>query len=166
MPVEPAISTSLVAVLIIAVTALAGTVAYLWKYYSGRAAIASKETLFREAEHSKERAAWSEERTLWAAERVEIKGFAQAFRAEYEEKMRALSDKYAESVRALSEKYTETLSETYDNTREQENVARREYLANMEVVAEKAQEAQSKIGAVLDKALERSLGARSRGTKD
>jgi biopolymer transport protein ExbB/TolQ len=148
MPADPATPASLVTVFIIAITTLAGVIAYLFRYYSGRQATAEEQRLKREDEHA-------HERTAWALERAELKSYNDDLRAEYEAKFRAAVDRHAETVRAL-----------YDVGREHENAARREYLQNMEIVAAKAAEANDKIGAVLEKALERSLGARRAPTKD
>ena len=147
MPSEPP-PTSLVTVFIIAITTLSGVIAYLFRYYSSRQAAIEEQRLKREEEHA-------HERTGWAVERAELKSYNDDLRAEYEAKFRANSERHAETVRAL-----------YDVGRDHENAARREYLQNMEVVAAKAAEANDKIGAVLEKALERSLGARRGGTKD
>jgi|SRR5262245_2656963 len=147
MPADPATPTSLVTVLIVAITALAGVIAYLFRYYSSRQAAYEEQRLKREDEHAKER-------TAWAVERAELKGYSEELRAEFEAKFRAATERHAETVRSL-----------YDVGRDHENAARREYLQNMEIVATKAAEAHDKIGAVLEKALDRSLGAR-RGTKD
>lgn len=148
MPTDPP-PTSLVTVFIIAITALAGVIAYLFRYYSSRQAAIEEQRLKREEEHARER-------TAWAVERAELKGYNDELRAEFEAKFRALSERNAETIRTL-----------YDVGRDHENAARREYLQNMEVVAAKAAEANDKVGAVLEKALERSLGATRRaGTKD
>jgi hypothetical protein len=147
MTADPAIPTSLATVFVIAITTLAGVIAYLFRYYSGRQANIEEQRLKREDEHARER-------TTWVLERAELKNYNDDLRAEFEAKFRANSERHAETVRTL-----------YDVGRDHENAARREYLQNMEVVAAKAAEANDKIGAVLEKALERSLGNR-RNTKD
>jgi hypothetical protein len=148
MPVDPATPTSLVTVFIVAITALAGVIAYLFRYYSGRQAAAETAAIKREEDNAKERVAW-------AVERAELKSYSDDLRAEYEAKFRSMAERHAETVRVL-----------YDVGRDHENAARREYLQNMEIVAQKAAEANDKIGAVLEKALERSLGARRAPSKD
>src|SRR5215470_2700540 len=124
MPVvaEPSIPTSLIPLLITAILALAGVIAYLFRYYSKRA-----------EDHGKEREAWSKEREAWAAERARLERFQIDLRAEYEAK------------------YHSTLETLYKEARENEALARREYAENMESVAQKAAEASSKVAAVMDK---------------
>lgn len=146
MPVDPAqVPTSLVAVLVIAVAALAGTIVYLFKYYANRLADGEKSRL----EHDKEIAT---ERLQWAVERTRFEGYREEHRAEYEAKHRQLVEQQAVITREL-----------YDALREHDNTARREYAANMEVVADKASEAADKIAAVLDKFYDRFVGSPRRG---
>jgi flagellar basal body-associated protein FliL len=122
MAAEPTIPTSLAPLLIAAVLALAGVIAYLFRYYSKRA-----------EDHGKESEAWGKEREAWAAERARLERFHVELRAEYEAK------------------YHETLNTLYKEARENEATARREYAENMESVAQKAAEASSKVAAVMDK---------------
>lgn len=124
MPVvaEPAVPASLIPLLIAAVLALAGVIAYLFRYYSKRA-----------EDHSKERENWSREREAWAAERVRLERFQVDLRAEYETK------------------YHSTLETLYKEARENEALARREYAENMEGVAKAAEASNSKVAAVMDK---------------
>lgn len=128
--------------LLLAVTALAGTIAFLFKFYSGRLALADDARSKRDEEISKERIEWAKERTRM--ESMEL-----SLRAEYEEKHRSLIETQAKIMQAI-----------YDAGREHENRCRREYAQNMEVVAAKVTEATEKIGAVLDKMLDRVLGTR------
>lgn len=120
--VEPSVPTSLVPLLIATILALAGVIAYLFRYYSKRA-----------EDHGKEREAWAKEREAWAVERTRHERFQIELRAEYEAK------------------YHETLSTLYKETRESEAAVRREYAENIDSVAQKAAEASSKLAAVMDK---------------
>lgn len=123
MPAEPStIPTSLIPLLITAVVALCGVVAYLFRYYSKRA-----------EDHGKERGAWAKEREAWAIERTRHERMQIDLRAEYETK------------------YHETYKTLYQDAREYEAQARREYAENMEIVAQKAAEASDKVTAVMDK---------------
>jgi biopolymer transport protein ExbB/TolQ len=74
----------------------------------------------------------AKEREAWAVERVEI-------RAEYEAK------------------YHATLRQLYEDAREYEIAARREFAENMEIVASKAAEASERVAAVLDKIYDRFI---------
>lgn len=131
------VPTSLITVLVIAVVALAGVVAFLFKYYSGK--------------HDQIAA----ERTLWAVDRVKLEEGREndrlEIRAEYEAKHRLIAEESTKSMRAL-----------YDSALEHNNAARREYLANMETVAAEAAKAHARIGAVLEKALDRFVGSAAR----
>jgi hypothetical protein len=141
-PADPGVTTdlpvptSLISVLIIAVTVLAGVVVFLFKYYSGQ--------------HDKV----ALERSQWAVDRAKLEDQREMdrleLRAEYETKHRMLSEENAKALRDL-----------FDRAREHENVARREYLANMEVLAAEAAKANEKIGLVLEKALDRFVGSSS-----
>lgn len=131
------VPSSLLTALCIAVVSLAGVCAFLFKYYSSKADEMAKE------------------RQLWAIERTKLEMVREAdsdsLRAEYETKHRLLAEDSTKAVRAL-----------YDLARERETEARREYLQNMEVVSAEASKAHEKIGAILDKALDRFVGSRSR----
>ena len=141
-PADPGVTTdlpvptSLISVLIIAVTVLSGVIVFLFKYYSGQ--------------HDKV----ASERTQWAVDRARLEdqrdNIELTLRAEYEARHRALAEENAKALRDL-----------FDRAREHENVARREYLANMEVLAAEAAKANEKIGIVLEKALDRFVGSSS-----
>jgi len=119
---EPSIPTSLIPLLITAIVALCGVVAYLFRYYSKRS-----------EDHGKEREVWAKEREMWAVERTRLERFQVELRAEYEAK------------------YHETLTTLYKEARESESTARREYAENMEIVAQKAAEASDKVTAVMNR---------------
>lgn len=143
-PIDPSsIDTShpltLVVALSIAVVTMAGVVAYLFRYFTKKSDTAEKERL-----HLLE--AIAKEREAWAAERVQMGLAHKENRAEYEAKHREVVERHAASLREL-----------YDDAREQETISRREYAANMEVVAEKARESQEKVGQVLDKIYNRFI---------
>jgi hypothetical protein len=122
MPAEPSLPTSLAPLLIATILALAGVIAYLFRYYSKRA-----------EDHGREREAWAREREAWGAERVRLERFHVELRAEYESK------------------YHETLTTLYKEARENEAAARREYAENMDSVAQKAAEASARVATVMDK---------------
>lgn len=121
-PADPIPTSVSVALLSAVIVALAGVIAYLFRYYSKRS-----------EDHGKEREAWAKEREAWAAERARLERFHVELRAEYEGK------------------YHETLNTLYKEARENEALARREYAENMESVAAKAAEASSRVAAVMDK---------------
>ncbi len=155
--------TSMVVILSIAVTALAATVVFLFKYYSGRMTLVEDERRKRDDEQAKERmttlADQAKERTAWALERVELRAdFDKKIRelqAESDRRLRESHTEYERKLREAVEKHAATISELYEASRENEICARREYTANMEVVANKASEANDKIGAVLEKMYDR-----------
>lgn len=91
-----------------------------------------KETELQRRQHDLEQA---NERQTWAVERERI-------RTEYE-------------TRHLT-----TLQRLYNEAREHEATARREYAENMEIVASKQAEASDKITAVLDKIYDRYMSPR------
>jgi hypothetical protein len=123
-PISPeiAVPTWWAPLLISAIVALAGVIVFLFRYYSKRADL-----------HDKERESWAKERESWALERVRLEGFQTTLRAEYEQK------------------YHETYKTLYQDAREYEAAARREYAENMEIVAQKAAEASEKITTVMNK---------------
>lgn len=160
--------TSMVALLSLAVVALAGTVVFLFKYYSGRMTAVDEERRKRDDEQAKERQTalsdQAKERTAWALERVELRtDFDKKIRelqAEADRRMRESHTEYERKLREAVEKHAATISELYEAARENEISARREYTANMEVVATKAAEANDKIGAVLEKMYDRYVPSR------
>jgi Tfp pilus assembly protein PilV len=124
MATDPSVPTSLVAVLVIGVSALAAVIAYLFRHYQKR------------------EDAYQQERLAWVAERTRLELVETKLRAEYETRHR------------------EILETLHVAQREHENLVRREYAHNMEAVAATAQEANEKIGTVLDKFLDRFVGPR------
>lgn len=146
MPIADTNPLSLVAAMAIAVVTMAGAVAYLFKYFSGRTEAQRKSA---ESERIRLIEAHADERQNWAVERVRLEVAAKEIRAEYETKHRELVERHSDALHQL-----------YESAREHENLARREYAANMEVVAEKAREVQEKVGAVLDKIYSRYIGMR------
>ena len=137
LPTEPTMPTTVVSILVIAVTALATVVAFLFKYYSGRQAAAELLYRVREEEITKERITWARE--------------LKAIRTEFEMKHRA-----------MLEGQVKIMADLHEEAREHENMARREFAENMELVASKASEASEKIAAVLDKFYDRFVGPRRR----
>lgn len=132
--------------LIAAVITLAGVIVFLFTYYSGRLEQGEKQRSKLQDDIAQERISWAVERTRWESADVEI-------RAQYEEKHRALLEQQAHRMQAI-----------YDAAREHENRARKEFTENMEIVASKVESLADKLGAVLEKLLDRALGTRSTTT--
>lgn len=126
--------TSLITVLTIAVTTLAGVIVYLWRYYDRKLEALAQE-------HKAEREIHAKEREGWAAERARADSIRMELRAEYEAKHR------------------EVMKTVYDDARAREDMIRREYAANMESVSDKANESSEKVAVVLDK-LKDHIGGR------
>ncbi len=134
---EPSVPTSLVPLLIVAVVALAGTVAFLFRHYS-------KCMAALEASRAKEREDRAQEREEWVLERA---------RHELE---RAHHERRQVEVRAEYEsRHREVLKSLYDDAREHEDRTRREYAENIEVVAEHQAKASERVTQVLDKIYDR-----------
>ena len=156
---EPTIPTTQLSLLIAAIVALAGVIAYLFRFYSNRLKDIGDAQKLRDDEHAKERAQWAVERSQWAVERSSAAMVRETtdakIRAEFEEKHRVI---VAEQVKMMAE--------LHEQAREHENTARREFAQNMETVATKAGEASDRIAAVLDKFYDRFVGPRPprRGT--
>lgn len=162
--IDPAALSTLDSALIIAVTALALTVGFLFKHYAGRMAKAEESREKLDVEHAKQLATLAadhakrvsevelarhqtiidhaKEREAWAAERVRLDGVHDRLRAEY-------ASREAENLRKL-----------YEDAREAENIQRREYIQNMETVAKTAADADEKLGNALRKISERLTGRR------
>lgn len=132
-PTDPVVPTSLVALLLLGISALGGVIAYLFNYYNKR-----------DKEHAKEREAWAKEREAWATERAverERHNHARAeIRAEYE-------TRYREDYRQL-----------YEQQREHEEASRRADADRMETIERTAAEANAKVAAVLEKIYDRYIG--------
>lgn len=150
---------TLVAVLVIAVTALAGTIAFLFRYYSKRLKEAhdDQKRIMEAAsserfEFAKERFEFVKERSMWLIERTRFEAVELHLRTEFEAKHRAAVESYARTVQDL-----------HETARTHEDTVRREYLQNMESVSDKAEAAQGKIGAVLEKIYDRFVVAPRRG---
>lgn len=135
MPVEPSTPTSLVPLLVIAVVALAGVIAYLFRFYTGR--MEAKDAIL-----SKEREERAKERENWVVERTRHERFQVELRAEYEAK------------------YRETHKTLHEDAREHEDRARREYAENIEAVSQNVQAASDKVTQVLDKIYDRYISPR------
>lgn len=133
------VPTTLMGALVLAIIGLAGTVAYLFRFYSTRQVQAEKERREHDADHARERATWAAERASLLAERATLEAL---LRAEYEKRHREMVDRL------------------YEEAREFETTARREYAANMELVANKAGEINDKIGTILERFYERYVNPR------
>jgi uncharacterized protein YifE (UPF0438 family) len=129
------IPSTLVPLLIVAITALAGVIAYLFRYYSKRLELADTVRLANETMHAKERAEWYIERT--------------ALRGEYEAKHRAIVEDYGHTVREL-----------YEGAKAYETSARKEFVTNVELVSDQLVEASTQIVTVLDKFYDRLTNKR------
>lgn len=129
---------SLVVALATAVAVLAGVIAYLWRYYSGRMQAA-------EDERRKMIMAHAEERDKWAIERTTLQGFREQLRAEH-------AQRYAEDIRRL-----------YDQGREREDQLRRENAESAALVAKVQAENMAKIGDALNKLADRMGGGKRTG---
>jgi len=162
--IDPATLSTLDSALIVAVTALALTVGFLFKHYAGRMAKSEESREKLDAEHAKQLETLStahskrisevegarhqaiidhaKEREVWAAERVRLDGIHDRLRAEY-------AHREAENLRKL-----------YEDAREAENIQRREYIQNMETVAKTAADADEKLGNALRKISDRLTGRR------
>lgn len=126
---EPTIPTSLVPLLVLAIIALGGVIAYLFRFYSKRDDKNARER----AEHTREREEWAQERERWAVERERWERTRVELRAEYEAR-------YREDYRAMCEVQ-----------RKHEEDARRADADRWESVAQVAAEANTKVAAALDR---------------
>ncbi len=134
------------AMLIAAIVALVGAIAYLFKHYQSKISDLEKERRVESAEVALERKGFIHERAQH--EDVQEK-FESQLRAEYEVKHRL-----------LLENQVKMMAQMHDAAREHEANARRDFALNMEMVADKAAEASNKIAAVLDKFYDRYVSPR------
>ncbi len=128
-PTEPSLPTSMVPLLLLAITTLAGVVVYLFTYYNKR-----------DREHTKEREGWAKEREGWAVERERWERTRSEYRAE-------LEARYREDYRTL-----------YDQQRKYEAESRQADADRMEAIEKLAAEANTKVASVLEKICERYIG--------
>lgn len=135
MPTPDPVPTSLVAVLIIAVTALAGVIVYLWRHYANQEKDREKERLKREVDFANERAGWAAERA----------------------KLEARSDVVRDEIEA---EYEAKFREVLEASRKHEDEIRRDFARNIDVIAAQANASTDKIVTVLDKFYERYVGQR------
>jgi hypothetical protein len=125
---EPA-PTTLIPLLVVAITALAGVVGYLWRYYSKRDEV-----------HGKEREEWHAERERWAVERERWDRVRAELRADYEAR-------YREDYRQLLE-----------DQRKHEEDSKRADADRMESIERITAEANAKVAVVLERIYERYIG--------
>jgi len=149
MATDPVVPTSLITVLIIAVTALSGVVAYLFKHYQNKLSEMEKDRREREAQQVQERAAWAQERVRLEKEQ---ETFEIRVRGEFEGKHKLVLEHQVKMVTDL-----------HEAAREHETASRREFATTMEMVADKSTEASEKVAAVLDKFLDRFVTGRRKG---
>lgn len=133
MPTEPALPTSLVPLLVLGITALAGVIGYLFVFYSKR-----------DDKHTKEREEWALERERWAVERERWERARTEIRAEYDAR------------------YRDDAERVYREQREYEETSRRADADRMESIARIAAEANTKVAAALDKFYDIYIGPRRR----
>jgi biopolymer transport protein ExbB/TolQ len=132
------LSPTMVGLLCAAVTALAATVGYLFKFYSTKMSEQSADRRKIEAEHADERKQWAVERAR-ADSRVEIA------RAE------------------LKAEYEKSFREILEDARKHEDEVRRDYARNIDGVAEQLSAAHDRLTVVMDKFYERFVnGGRRR----
>lgn len=137
---EPAIPTSLIPLLVLGITVLAGVISYLFLFYNKR-----------DKEHAKERKEWAAERDVWAAERERW-----AVERERWERMRT-------ELRAeYDARYRDDAERLYREQREYEEDSRRSDADRMESIAKIAAEANTKVAAALDKFYDIYIGPRRR----
>ena len=139
-PTEPAIPTSLVPLLVLAIIALSGVIAYLFTFYSKR-----------DKEHAKERKEWFAERDEWAAERIR-------WAVERERWERTRTEIRAE----YDARYRDDAERLYREQREYEETSRRTDADRMESIAKITVEANTKVAAALDKFHDIYVGPRRR----
>lgn len=142
----PEVPKTLIGALAIAVSALAGTIVYLWRFYQGRMSKADKTRRLLDETHAKEREAWAVERTSthesFETERAHL-------RLEFEEKHRILVEDYLKKAQDL-----------YQLSREDQRAARKEFAEIMEIVSKEATKSSEKIATVLEKFYDRFVGPR------
>lgn len=148
MPTEPTLPTSLITVLIVAITTLAGVIAYLWKHYQSRLDEINKVNNIADAGVYQERLGWTAERVRLgqAQEDFEIR-----LRLEFEAKHRLVVEDCAKRV-----------AEAVQAARDREDAVRREFADNMGTIATKMESGQAKLALVLDKFYDRYVSPRSR----
>lgn len=132
-PTDPAIPTSLVALLLLGISILGGVIAYLFNYYNKR-----------DKGHATEREAWAKEREAWAVERERHNHARAELKAEYE-------TRYREDYRLL-----------WEQQRQHEDEGRRADADRMETIERTAAEANAKLALVLEKIYDRYIGPGAR----
>lgn len=152
MPADTGMPTSMTALLIAAVVALAGVIAYLFRHYQGRL------SELAEARRKSDEA-WAQERLAWAVERANRAKDQDVFEAQ-------LRLEFEGKHRTMLEDTTRAISEAHIEAREREDMLRREYTKNTELIAEQTVRASEKVAAVMTKIHDRYVSpprARSKG---
>jgi hypothetical protein len=139
-PLDPGAPHTIWGGLIIAISTLAGVVAYLFRFYNKRDAKLQEER----KQIIAERSGWALEREGWEKERLRI-------RLEFEEKHREVVENYAKA-----------LHEDVSNSREREDKIRNEFGELMEEVRDDAQKSSSALVDTLQKFYDRFVGPRPR----
>lgn len=137
---------TLTGALIIAVTALAGVVGFLFRLYLARNKEVETLTTSKDKEMAKERADWAVERQRIDNE-LEIK--EAKIRAEYEQKFRELIQRYDDISRRDSE-----------SNRKHEDQVRKEFADIMERVASEGGKSSQALVQMLQKFYDRMVGPR------
>lgn len=136
------IPTTLVGALILAVTALAGVVVYLFKLYVGRNTTAEANAAKKDEDVARMRAAWDVERESWEAERMRLL-------MEYERKRADLAEGYAMET-----------GEIRDGALVREDALRKDFGDRLERISAEAAKAAHAQVEVLTKLKERFIGPR------
>lgn len=134
--------TSFVGALLLAITALAGVVALLFRLYVGRNKSAEDGAASKDKLMADERKAWAIKEEGWHAER-------EAIRAEFERKCRELAEGYAAKLDEINEMFLA-----------REDAMRKEYGDRVERIASEAAKASNATVEVLNKIHERFIGPR------
>lgn len=156
LPEPTAIPTSLVTVLIVAVTTLAGVITYLWRHYQGK--LDKLEQFHNEIDKG-----IYQERLNWAAERGRFEQVREEWATAQERFEARLRGEFEGKHRTVVEDYAKQVSQVIEASRQREDAIRREYTENMELIAGKAESGQSKVALVLEKFYDRYVSPRPRG---
>lgn len=142
----PEVPTTLIGALALAVTALAGVIVYLWRFYQGRMAKASKAQLAQAEKHAEERQQWALERQRL----LQTDDDLMRMREELETRLRA----------EFEEKHRRVVDDVYRQAREDMREARKDFAEIMGAVQSEASKSSEKLAAVMDKFYDRYVGPR------
>lgn len=134
---DPNVPTSVIVLLGIAVSALAGVIAYLFKYYSGRMKESEDHRLKSEEVHA-------QERQTWAVERERLGNARNELRLEFEVKHREMLERAVDAMRELEAKLRAEYVRLVESVEESNTT-------NMKILADKADEANQRMSTVMEK---------------